>query len=356
MGDGSPGTGGAAAALPGIVLMSRIDLSSSLSPPQTEPARRPGAVRRVVDRMVYPAEHPFSALGIYYLILVGLGAALVIFVPASQAMLSGERLAQLLKGGGLFDAAPAAGALSWGTTLDMALAMIGAFLLMMPTSWVYMAERRRKGFDQGMVQTMIVLSLAVAGVVVIVRNSTALAFSLAGIVAAVRFRNNLADTRDTLYIFTSIGVGLASGVQALAAALVLSAIFNYVTLLFWRGDYGMCELGRSPGHLLVAQVATTPDGNGKPGKGDKNDKKRPKKEFNAVLLVRAHNAEKARPTVDNLLTAEVSRYRLAEIESNAKGQGVLKYLVRMGKRTDPKHLEDALLSRGAPNIIGARVH
>ena len=92
--------------------MNRIALSSAPVRPPTEPARPPGAVRRVVDRLIYPAEHPFSALGIYYAILVGFGAALVAFVPASRAMISGERLAQLVKSGGLFDNAPAAGALS----------------------------------------------------------------------------------------------------------------------------------------------------------------------------------------------------------------------------------------------------
>jgi hypothetical protein len=330
--------------------MNRVELNPAPKQPPIEPPATPGVVRRVVHRLVYPAEHPFSSLGIYYLFLIGIGALLVTFVPATAAMISGERLAQLIKNGNLFDNNPVGGSLSWGTTLDMALAMVGAFLLMMPTSWVYMAERRRKGFDQGMVQTMIVLSLAIAGVVVIVRNSTALAFSLTGIVAAVRFRNTLSDTRDTLYIFTAIGVGLAAGVQALAAALVLSMIFNYVTLLFWRGDYGMCELGRSPGHLLVSQPY--PDA----GKTDKAAKKKAKKEFNAVLLVRAVDPDQARSAVDALLAAEVSRYRLAEIESNSKGHGVLKYLLRMGKRTDPHHLEDALLSRGAPNIVGARVH
>lgn len=311
-----------------------------------------GVVRRLVDRMVYPAEHPFSTLAIYYLLLIGAGALLIWLVPASRAMISGERLSQLLKGGGLFEGSGVTGELSWMTTLDMAFAMIGAFLLMMPTSWVYMAERRRKGFDQGMVQTMIVLSLAIAGVVVIVRNSTALAFSLTGIVAAVRFRNNLADTRDTLYIFTAIGVGLSAGVQALAAALVLSMIFNYVTLLFWRGDYGMCELGKSPGHLLIGAGAE-PSAN---GKAAKTDKKKTKKDFNAVLVVRALNADRARGTVEGLLAAEVRRFQLAEIEATSKGQGVLKYLVRMGKGTDPRDLEDALLARGAPQVIGARIH
>ncbi|MDX2058706.1 MAG: DUF4956 domain-containing protein [Gemmatimonadales bacterium] len=321
--------------------------SLSAQAPPSPPDEPTGVVRRLVDRFTYPAEHPFTTLTMYYVLLVGVAAIVLYFVPSARAMVSGERLAQLLQGGGLFDGKPGGGDLSWSTTLDMALAMLGAFTLMMPTSWVYMAERRRKGFDQGMVQTMIVLSLAIAGVVVIVRNSTALAFSLTGIVAAVRFRNTLADTRDTLYIFTGIGVGLAAGVQALAAALVLSAIFNFVTLLFWRGDYGMCELGRAPRHLLVGVDAAAKD----TGKGKKS-----KKDFNAVLLVRALDAQRARSAVDPLLEAEVSRFELAEVDQNRKGQGVLKYRIRLGRKTDPRALEDALLTRAAPTVIGARVH
>jgi hypothetical protein len=328
----------------------RGDIRTAAAPAGPEP----GFVRRVVDRVTYPAEHPFLTLTAYYILVIAVVGVILYFVPAARAMVSGERLAQLIQNGQLFSSSPGGGQISWSTTLDMGLAMIGAFALMMPTSWVYMAERRRKGFDQGMVQTMIVLSLAIAGVVVIVRNSTALAFSLTGIVAAVRFRNNLADTRDTLYIFTAIGVGLSAGVQALAAALVLSAIFNYVTLLFWRGDYGMCELGRSPGHLLVGAGACSPGANGA-GKGAPKSKK-PKKEFDAVLLVRAKDTERARPAVDGLLATECRRFELAEVEQNGKGQGVLKYRVRLGKKTDPRNLEDALLSRAAPNVIGARVH
>jgi hypothetical protein len=75
-----------------------------------------------------------------------------------------------------------------------------------------------------------------------------------------------------------------------------------------------------------------------------------------VVLVRAVDAERARPAVETLLSTEVARYRLAEIETNQKGKGVLKYLVRLGKRTDARALEDALLSRGAPHVIGARIH
>jgi len=180
--------------------------------------------------------------------------------------------------------------------------------------------------------------------VVIARNSLALAFSLAGVVGAVRFRNVLPDTRDTLYVLVAIGVGLAAGVDALAAAAVLSMVFNYIALILWKHDYGSCELGTSPGHLLVGSDA---QGNG--------DKKRPK-DFNAVLLVRARDTEKARAAVEPILATEVRRFKLVEIEATSKSKGVLKYLIRVGKRLEPAHLEDALLLRAAPDVVGARIH
>ena len=43
-----------------------------------------------------------------------------------------------------------------------------------------------------------ILPLVVAGIILLVQNSTALAFSLGGIVGAVSFRNRVADTKDTM--------------------------------------------------------------------------------------------------------------------------------------------------------------
>ena len=71
----------------------------------------------------------------------------------------------------------------------------------------------------------------VAGIVLVVQHSLALAFSLAVIVAGVQFRRALSDTFDTLFIFVAIGVGIAAGTRALEIAAVLSVFFNYATIL-----------------------------------------------------------------------------------------------------------------------------
>jgi polyphosphate kinase len=118
------------------------------------------------------------------------------------------------------------------------LALMGSLALVLPIAWVYMVTRRESRYDQALVHTLVMLPIAVTGIVVIVQSSLALAFSLAGIVAAVRFRNTLQDTKDAVYVFLAIGIGLAGGVQVLPVALIVSGVFNVVILFLWQFEIG----------------------------------------------------------------------------------------------------------------------
>lgn len=122
--------------------------------------------------------------------------------------------------------------------LTLAMAIAGALLLMVPISWVYFITTRSKKIDQSFAQTIIVLPIIVAGIATIVQNSLALAFSLAGIVAAVRFRFTLNEPAHALYIFAAIAVGLAAGIGALGIAYVTAVAFVAVNLILWRINYG----------------------------------------------------------------------------------------------------------------------
>src|SRR5438477_1468231 len=124
-------------------------------------------------------------------------------------------------------------------TITTVLILIGALILMLPVTWVYMSARPSGGqHNQNVVQTLIILPLVVAGIVFIVQNSLALAFSLAGVVGAVRFRTTLRDSRDLVYIFLAIVIGFSAGVQSLAVGAVISVVFNFVLLITWHYDYG----------------------------------------------------------------------------------------------------------------------
>ncbi|MGE0742723.1 MAG: DUF4956 domain-containing protein [Hyphomonadaceae bacterium] len=138
--------------------------------------------------------------------------------------------------------APAASTLADGVRL--ALAIISSFVLMLPVTWICMGARRRKDVSQSFIQTILVLPLVITGIVHVVHNSLALAFSLAGIVAGVRFRHTLKDSAETTYLFTSIAVGVACGINAVEVAAIISIFFNYTVLGLWATEFGAETTGK----------------------------------------------------------------------------------------------------------------
>jgi hypothetical protein len=335
------------------------------------------------------SEDPVVRVAAYYVLLAA-GTALVWQVfPGLAAVFSAERLADVsssatqpdplleaLEGGPPVMAPPVALA---ATT---ALCMGGAFLLMLPVSWVYILTRQKKGFRQSVVQTLIILPIVVAGVVLLVKNSIALAFSLGGIVAAVSFRNTLRDTKDAVYIFLAIGVGLAAGVQVMSAAAVMSFLFNVVVLVFWYTDFG-----RAPSHLegpraarrldrslalanrtgaFVAQLdreilksmspeqlqALAQRARRRAGGAEADETPKRPKPLDSVVRVRSPDPEAARPHIEAVLASQVKAWQYSRTERDGAGTAVLEYRVRLRKSVPASVLTGELRDRLGPRATG----
>ncbi len=123
----------------------------------------------------------------------------------------------------------------------LVVAIIGAFLASLPVTWVYMAVRSGEEYDQSLVNTILLLPMVVTGIVIIVQNSLALAFSLAGIAGAVRFRNSLKSSGDALFILLAVAIGLSAGIGAVELAATISIALNYAFALLWLTEYGERE-------------------------------------------------------------------------------------------------------------------
>jgi hypothetical protein len=123
----------------------------------------------------------------------------------------------------------------------LTMAIIGALLTALPVSWVYMSIRTGEEYDQSLISTILILPVVVTGIVIIVQNSLALAFALAGIAGAVRFKNSLKSSGDALFILISVGTGLAAGIGAVELAAVMTVGFNYAFLVLWATEYGERE-------------------------------------------------------------------------------------------------------------------
>jgi len=133
--------------------------------------------------------------------------------------------------------------LSAAGPIKLMFAVIGSVIAVVPVSWTYFITSRARKLDQSFLQTIVILPIVVTGIAMIVINSIALAFSLAGVVAAVRFRFSLALPSDAMYIFVAIGIGLGSGIGAVAISVVLSFAYVMATLTIWKLEYGKTMSG-----------------------------------------------------------------------------------------------------------------
>jgi hypothetical protein len=139
----------------------------------------------------------------------------------------------------------------------LTVAVIGALMTALPVSWVYMGIRNDEEYDQSLINTILVLPMVVTGIVIIVQNSLALAFSLAGIAGAVRFRNSLKSSGDALFILLAVAIGLSAGIGAVELAALLTIAFNYTFIMLWMTEYG--ERAGMKRYMSDYNPATNPD-------------------------------------------------------------------------------------------------
>ena len=186
---------------------------------------------------------PVTLITMYYAFWAGLMAFLLLKFPAIMDFFPIGGVGELAAGGGGESFEPVYSSaeetiLRPEAAIKLAFASLGAAILIIPVSWVYFITSRTKEVDQSFVQTIIIMPIVVTGISMIVMNSLALAFSLAGIVAAVRFRFTLDQPSHAMYIFAAISIGLGSGIGALGVAMVISMAFVYANMIIWKLEYG----------------------------------------------------------------------------------------------------------------------
>jgi hypothetical protein len=321
---------------------------------------------------------------VYYIVLFGL-ADVLYRLPQAQNVIHAS-LEALVSGGGVFNGLGATTSVknavpvhidSTTLALMVAAAMIGSVLLSVPVAWVYALTRQKRGYQQSVVQTLILLPALVAGVVVLVKYSLALAFSLAGIVAAVRFRTTLEDSKDAVYIFLSTAIGLAAGVQ-LPMAAVISVVFNALVLFLWYTDFGktaaVYEGNKAQKQLEETQARLRQTGsfvamldddifaNMTPEqlelaadrawrrkrrltKDDVPDEEMQRREV--LLRLRTTDPNQSRAGVESLFDDYLKKWRLGGVVHEPDGMHVIEYAVQLKKSARSEDLLNAIHAQSA---------
>jgi hypothetical protein len=335
---------------------------------------------------VRPPGRIIATTAIYYVVLFAVGAALW-QLPQAKAVMEGS-LEALFAGqpfpGVSSPARPAEDPTISATTLALTVvsAMLAAVLLALPVAWIYGLTRKKKGYQQSVVQTLMVLPPLVASVVVLVKYSLALAFGLGAIVAAVRFRNTLEDSKDAVYIFFATALGLAAAVQ-LPVAAVISVVFNLIILALWYSDFGKATAYegerarrrleqtrarmRQTGTFVAAvdkelfenmtaeQLELVADRAWRRRRRMESDDagEDEMKQRDVLLRLRTYDPEASRVAVEGLFDEFLKRWRLGGVEHEPDGTHVIEYAVQLKKDTRSSDFLNALNTKS--QVIGVEI-
>lgn len=100
------------------------------------------------------------------------------------------------------------------------LSLLLSFVCGHAIAWTYMMTHSGLSYSRSYVNTLILMPVIVALVMMILSNNLVLAFGLMAIFAMVRYRSILRDTLDTAYVLAVIVVGLACGTGKFASAVI----------------------------------------------------------------------------------------------------------------------------------------
>jgi hypothetical protein len=265
--------------------------------------------------------------------------------------------------------------------LTVGVAMAAAALLSLPVAWIYLLTRAKRGYQQSVVQLLVVLPTVVAGIVLLVKYSLALAFSLAGIVAAVRFRNSLDDSKDAVYVFLATAIGLSSAVN-LPVAAVLSISFNVLALALWYTDFGHAPVeldGRLAERKLqrakqmsrtgtfvarmddeVLKNMTTEQLEGlaerawRRAKANNMTTEMPVVVEERTLRLSTSDANALRRVLEPRLSEFTKTWRFGGMQT-ADGVTMLEYRVQLRKKTGPEELLSLVRAAGASQLTSAEI-
>src|SRR5213594_1258566 len=120
----------------------------------------------------------------------------------------------------------------------MVLGLLLAFGAGQVIAWVYMLTHSGLSYSRSFVNSLIIMPVLVSSVMMVLSNNLITAFGMMAVFAIVRFRNILRDTLDTTYVLTSIVIGMATGTQKYASAIICCALVALAMLYLWYTSFG----------------------------------------------------------------------------------------------------------------------
>lgn len=128
-----------------------------------------------------------------------------------------------------------AGSIGWqGALLSTAL----AYVLGQAIAFVYAKTYRGLSYSRSMTQALVVAGIVAAMLMIAIGDSLARGIGIVGTLALIRFRTNVRDPLDMVFVFSAFGAGIACGTGSYGAAIVGTAMFLAVVVMLRLTGFG----------------------------------------------------------------------------------------------------------------------
>lgn len=125
------------------------------------------------------------------------------------------------------------------TFVNVAYAMIWAFVLACLVAITHRITFKGKQYSNNFFQAMVLGSIVTAMVMMAVGDSLARGLGVFGAMAIIRFRTVITDPRNVLFLFASLSIGLAVGIYGYTIAFVGTIVFCGVALGLHFSPFGL---------------------------------------------------------------------------------------------------------------------
>ncbi|MBN1788197.1 MAG: DUF4956 domain-containing protein [Sedimentisphaerales bacterium] len=124
------------------------------------------------------------------------------------------------------------------TPENVLLSLLLAFVLGQVLAWIYYLTHKGLSYSISFVQSLVIITVVVALIMAVIGNNIITAFGLMGALAIIRFRNVVKDTRDIVFIFCTLVIGMAAGSQRFAIAIFGTIILSFITIYLHLTSFG----------------------------------------------------------------------------------------------------------------------
>jgi len=124
------------------------------------------------------------------------------------------------------------------TPENVILSLLLAFVLGQVIAWVYYFTHAGLSYSRTYVQSLVLVTIVVAMVMAVIGDNIIRAFGLMGALAIIRFRNVVKDTRDIVFIFCSLVIGMAAGSQRYVIAILGTVMLSLIAVYLHITGFG----------------------------------------------------------------------------------------------------------------------